>query len=570
MSFFERFPTLKSTDDRARYILAPERILLSRGDVKDPERLLAMTESQAPRSASLAGGKLVEPVIFRNAPGREKAAVLLDFGRELHGSFRFYSGVPVLPDGGRAAKVRIRCGESVSEALTPLGVKNAGTDHALRDHVYDVPFMSATETGETGFRFVYIELEDEEGELPVQAAEATLILYDMPEIGSFRSSDSLADEIYRTAAWTLRLNLQRYLWDGIKRDRLVWVGDMNTEIKTCLALFGGHPTLMRSLDHARDATPAGEWMNGIPSYSMWWVICHYDLYMGTGNRAYLSEQTETMKEILERFAGLVDRDGRERTPETRFIDWPNRKSPEATGAGLQGLLRMGFLRGAFLMEELGEEKTAALCRETAARMGKVRPDPAGSKQAASFLALAGIEDAGKLFREVIGPGGAHGYSTFLGYYTLKAAALAGEYDEAMKAMKDYWGGMLRMGATSFFEDFDLDWTENAYGIDQLPVEGKRDLHGDFGGYCYVGLRHSLCHGWASGPVPYLAETVLGVSFLEPGGKKVKIEPHLSGLEFAEGSVPTPRGPIRVRHEKTRNGGVKSEILLPPGVERAEE
>ena len=36
-------------------------------------------------------------------------------------------------------------------------------------------------------------------------------------------------------------------------------------------------------------------------------------------------------------------------------------------------------------------------------------------------------------------------------------------------------------------------------IDELVPPGKKDLHGDFGAYCYVGFRHSLCHGWASGP-----------------------------------------------------------------------
>lgn len=569
MNLSERFPGYKSADDRARYVLAPEKIILVRGEVENASSLLGKAESQAPMNAALAEGKPVPPALFKNAPGREKAAVLLDFGRELHGSFRFYSGVASLADGVRLAKVRVRLGESVSEALTPLGVKNAGTDHALRDHVYDAPFMSATETGESGFRFVFLEFEDGEGELPVQAAEATLIFYDMPETGTFHSSDPLTDRIYETAAWTLRLNLQRYLWDGIKRDRLVWVGDMNTEIKTCLALFGDHPTLHRSLDHARDSTPEGEWMNGISSYSMWWVICHYDLFMGTGDLAYLAEQRDALRDILVRLASFVGTDGRETLPGFRFIDWPNQKSPEATHAGLQGLLRIGFLRGAFLMETLGEEKTASICREKAALLGKHRPDPAGSKQAASFLALADLGDPSQLYEKVIGPGGAKGYSTFLGYYTLKAAAAAGEYRAALKAMKEYWGSMLRMGATSFFEDFDISWTENAYGIDSLPVEGKHDLHGDFGGYCYVGLRHSLCHGWASGPVPYLAETVLGVEFLEPGGRRVRITPHLSGLAYAEGSVPTPYGAVHVRHEAAGES-VKSEIQLPPGVEMTEE
>jgi len=45
----------------------------------------------------------------------------------------------------------------------------------------------------------------------------------------------------------------------------------------------------------------------------------------------------------------------------------------------------------------------------------------------------------------------------------------------------------------------LAWTKDATRIDELVPEGKKDIHGDCGAYCYEGFRHSLCHGWASGP-----------------------------------------------------------------------
>lgn len=33
---------------------------------------------------------------------------------------------------------------------------------------------------------------------------------------------------------------------------------------------------------------------------------------------------------------------------------------------------------------------------------------------------------------------------------------------------------------------------------------------DGGAWCYVGLRHSFCHGWASGPTAWLSRHVLGI------------------------------------------------------------
>jgi hypothetical protein len=57
-----------------------------------------------------------------------------------------------------------------------------------------------------------------------------------------------------TGAYTVHLNMQDYLWDGIKRDRLVWVGDMHPETSTIAAVFGNNKVVPKSLDLVRDIT----------------------------------------------------------------------------------------------------------------------------------------------------------------------------------------------------------------------------------------------------------------------------------------------------------------------------
>ena len=125
--------------------------------------------------------------------------------------------------------------------------------------------------------------------------------------------------------------------------------------------------------------------------------------------------------------------------------------------------------------------------------------------------------------------------------------------------------MLDLGATSFWEDFNVDWIENASRIDQIVPEGKVDLHATYGAYCYKGFRQSLAHGWASGPTPWLTEHVLGIQVLAPGCKIIKIEPHLGNLKFAEGTFPTPFGILKVKHIKLLNGKIKSTINAPAGI-----
>lgn len=125
--------------------------------------------------------------------------------------------------------------------------------------------------------------------------------------------------------------------------------------------------------------------------------------------------------------------------------------------------------------------------------------------------------------------------------------------------------MLGMGATTFWEDFNLDWTKNATRIDEVPVPGKKDIHGDFGAYCYPGFRHSLCHGWASGPTAWMSEHILGVKILEAGCKVIKVEPHLGDLQWVEGTFPTPYGLIEIRHSKRANGTIESTVKAPKGI-----
>lgn len=51
---------------------------------------------------------------------------------------------------------------------------------------------------------------------------------------------------------------------------------------------------------------------------------------------------------------------------------------------------------------------------------------------------------------------AQGFSTFYGYYMLEAMAMAGNYQGALDVIREYWGAMIDLGATSFWEGFDIN------------------------------------------------------------------------------------------------------------------
>ena len=240
-------------------------------------------------------------------------------------------------------------------------------------------------------------------------------------------------------------------------------------------------------------------MNDIGSYSLWWILIQRDWYRYYADLDYLNEQKEYLSGLLKQVLSTLDKNGREHLGGgMRFLDWPSNENPDAIDAGLQSLTVMALQAGSELSRLLGDQELAQQCDlaqkkalKEAQKLGRSflknhDGSRKGDKQAAALLALCGAVPPQDVV-EVLTHNGAANFSTFYGYYMLEALAMAGEYQQAMDLLGTYWGGMLELGATTFWEDFDLAWMENAARIDSLVPEGKTDVHGQYGAYCYVGF-----------------------------------------------------------------------------------
>ena len=557
-------------DSRVREYITPKKIVWKQEGthIKDEHYLLAEGNGQSDLSNSR--------ICVMKSTDAQFPALLLDFGKEIQGGIQIVTG---MPSSHESVQVRVRFGESVSEAMCDIDGKNGATnDHAMRDFKISLPWLGVAEVGNSGFRFVRIDLIDPSAELQIKEIRAISSYRDIPYKGSFKCNDERLNKIWQTGAYTVHLNMQEYLWDGVKRDRLVWIGDMHPEVMTINSVFGYNEVVPKSLDLTRDITPLPSWMNGISSYSIWWLLIHRDWYLYHGDKSYLESQKPYLKELLKLLISKIDKNGQEQLDGTRFLDWPSNANPEAINAGLQALMVQAMKYGAELCQLLGEEGLAEECKKAEKNLCKAadrvvkpflaldkNPTEPGMKQAAALLAWTGLLDASKADKKYLSVEGGRGFSTFYGYYMLCSMALAGNYSGALDIIREYWGAMLDMGATTFWEDFNLDWLPNAAPIDAIVPAGKKDIHGDFGAYCYTGFRHSLCHGWASGPTSWLMANVLGVKVVEPACSVLLIEPHLADLEWVEGTFPTPKGIVKIRHDKRPDGSVASKVEAPDGI-----
>ncbi len=117
---------------------------------------------------------------------------------------------------------------------------------------------------------------------------------------------------------------------------------------------------------------------------------------------------------------------------------------------------------------------------------------------------------------------------YMRFYELEALCALGEQNYVLKEMKDYWGGMLKLGATSFWEEYN----PAKQGAEHYAMYGR-----EFG--------KSLCHAWGASPLYLLGKYYLGVKPTAPGYTRYVVEPNLGGLEWMQGKVPTPQGEIEL-------------------------
>ncbi len=421
--------------------------------------------------------------------------IVLDFGKEMNGGIRMITNE--IPYG--SCKVRIRFGESLGEVNSNIKEKNATNDHGPRDFETLVSTYADATVGQTGFRFVRIDLLEDKYIYFKNIYCKNHILAQKP-IYTYQGKDERIAKIFEVAKRTVDLCASEgYVWDGVKRDRVLWVGDLAPEVMALSSLYGRLPVVERSLDLAKKLTPTPKFMNDIYTYSMWWIIILADYYKEFGCKQYIKKHMRYLVELLDLLDGLVDEKGDLNRKIRYIVDWPTKDSVDEL-VGVRVIFLMALNGATELLNAFG------LSTEKATQIKeKVLKQPLIAQEKKQVIGLKYFA-TGQLTDEEyekLTEGGIKGFSTFMSYYVLSAIASRDE-NLAIELMKEYYGAMLDRGATTFWEDFHVEWLEGSGRIDEIDPN-KKDIHGDFGAHCYVGFRHSLCHGWSAGVVKFIKE-----------------------------------------------------------------
>ena len=497
---------------------------------------------------------------YRMKPATSTATpegLLIDFGRELNGRI-------VLKAGAHPLDARVRYAESLGE------MQHGGF---LGDVPIHVAAGNELRGPKSGFRYARVSFTSPSDGAQI---EAEGIVYPARQLGNFTTNDAQLNRIWETAAYTAHLSMQDAILDGIKRDRGLWIGDSEPIHRIIADVYGDARLVKSALENSIGPAPVKSHVNGLPSYSAWWVVAESEYVRRWGDLQQLKTMQPRLVELLAVMAKELD---------TRsvydalgggkpFVDWSpgfSSDTPEARRAThLEYLL--AFRRAAELLELAGDKPEADKARARADAMTDAakkylrEPDLSYGDRwqtnAIAVLAGAVATDAERaavwqvLQRTVTGRKPTDRITPYYGLYLLMAMAELDHRPEALQWMKSYWGGMLEQGATSFWEAWDPAWA-------------GADPHAKMEADDKVGYYTSLSHGWSGGPAAWTLEELAGIQAVTPGFRIVRIRPDLAGLQSIKGSVPTPLGVVRVEASAKRivadvPEGMKAVLLLPTG------
>lgn len=458
--------------------------------------------------------------------------VLYDFGRELFA--RLYISNAVETEG-----FTVYFGESDAEALS------ADENTYLYESVCG---KQSYVLSARAFRYVFIPLR-------IAASFKVYAEYEYLPLeykGSFECDDGLLNSVWDVSAYTFHLNAREFFLDGIKRDRWVWSGDAYQSCKINEYLFLDYPIVRRTLTALRGKDPINTHINTINDYSLYLIIASYEYYFSSADEDFIRFFYPRLRTLCDFIISRLDENGFvvHRSGDWIFIDWSDIDKHGAPCAeqmllyqAMKCMAKMADICGEDASEYTkryeqlyvninkyfwSEEKGAFIDSYTSGRAHVTR-------HANIFAILYGIatsEQTEKIIKNVIENDEITQITTpYFKFFETDAVCKTGNIKYAAQLIRSYWGDMVRLGATSVWEQY-------------VPSE-QGEEH-----YAMYGMKYgkSLCHAWGGGPVYIFGKYFLGVSVTGVGASEFEVRPSLGGLKRISGKVPLNGGFVSVEFD----------------------
>jgi len=394
--------------------------------------------------------------------------------------------------------------------------------------------------------------------------------YPFRESASFTCNDTSLKTLWNIGWRTARLCAGETYFDCPYYEQLQYEGD--TRIQALISLYvSGDDRLMRKAitdffdSRVSEGLTQGRYPSNrlqvIPPFSLYWVSMIYDYWMHRKDDDFIRQNLFAIKGVLDWYEKRIAHDKQMLGPMQwwNFVDWnthfPNGVPDGATDGNSSVLtLQLAYtLQEAAALFSYYDDTLAAghythLADTLNAQTYKWCFDPVKDEMAntpgkstysqhASIMGVltGSIPDnmVKKVMNQVLFDTSLSQCTFYYRFYLTRALKKAGMADLYYASLTP-WRNMVANGLTTFAEN---------------PDPARSD-----------------CHAWSASPVYDFLATICGITPASPGFNTVSIHPALGELKEVKGSMPHPKGVIKVSLTRKGASGVTGEIELPPSTD----
>eukprot|EP01083_Nonionella_stella_P046378 124179_1 len=376
-----------------------------------------------------------------------------------------------------------------------------------------------------GVRYGFIHISNDTSTEPWHIIGIRLVSQIKPinYLGLFESNEyPILNYIWYAAAYCVKMNMLPRGMGSIlmdRGDRIAFMGDSHIAFKVAMYAFGSFDYIKEDIIRIQNNT------DNILSYPLYWVQSIYDYYLMTNDTTLLIQMQDKILFYLNESIAVFNTN-----PSINFYGWDERigagfeganKSPEAQYA--YKMLTIQTIGKSLLFFTPNALNNSGLHKYYDTKhiqfINTIRNDSDylnrfglhSSSDAINGLWMVQKETNylfSKWFNDSVN---ICSWSPFNMFYIMNAIGILGRMDYVLSALDLCWGSQIRLGATTFWEEFSPEWNHWLSPNDPIPNA--------FG-------MTSECHPWSSGSLSILNEYVVGFKIIKPGFQHVKIAPAL--------------------------------------------
>ncbi len=483
----------------------------------------------------------VKPSIMTEIEG----GTLYDFETELTATLKvqFLNGFK---------KIMICYGESVAEAIN------------IDECYYSQSLLSEKDAiGRRAFRYLYLP-EVLPGEVEITAVD---LFNNYPSKADFHSNEEEFNKIWEVAERTFKLCAGAFFIDGVKRDKWIWSGDAYQSYYVNQYLLFDEEISKRTIWALRGNDPLKQHINTIVDYSMYWVLSVYNHYQMTGDIEFVRAIYPKMKTMMEFLEIQLDEHGFiiGREGDWIFIDW-SEMDKEGALCAEQMLLAMCYKTMHICGKIMDDHETADYKdkyqqllenidsyywdKEKHAYIDTFASGKRHVTRHGNIFAIlyhfVDSKRAQEIYEHVLlNPEITEIVTPYFKFYEMEVLCQMGKLKEVKDRISAYWGGMLKLGAVTFWEEYDPKKEDTSH----------YEMYGDpFG--------KSLCHAWAASPIYLIGRYFMGIRQTDVAYGSYIVEPDTALFRECSCRFPLKDGEVILRYDRnvmkvmaTREGGI---------------